>query len=497
MKRQALILLLILVLGSFVLAPAAAQSESVEPVAEEIRPDVAHLIGPLPEFRDISAWKGRNGLTLFSPDGKYVAVSAKKADVVIYESETRREVSAIDGKGFDAFSFSPDGTLAVVQNSSDASMEIFEVETGKSVRKIRGLGKVSNFSKAVGGAGLENEAWGIYPVSFLEMGRVPVTPNWDMILVNKNDKEFSLYDFQTGELRVDLDHAKYNAAWENTKVVVAVLGLLGGVSSDILLGSISNTQFSKDGKYLLIANGNSKPSLWDIEKGELLTKFDAEAKVYYARFSPDSTMVATSDYHGYTKIWDVKTGDMIASIGSKKDRGIALGWSPDSTRIYLNPRRRDDLRSYDARTGEMIHRFETSDPNGSFLREDGKIAITIPRKNKRILFQIWNAETAELVKTVPRVKGQDSIVSLKWHPDGEMFATAEGLDENVKLWNTDGDLLQTLSFTSMPMNFSSDGKFLITGGKLSDRKTDTGYIWKLGDETPPEQRLALVRQLFF
>lgn len=464
------------------------------------QPDVAvpkietvRVLGALPEFRDISAWKGRTGLTLFSPDGRYLAVSGKKADVVIYESATRREVCVIDGKGFDAFSFGPDSKFAVVQNSSDASMEIFEVETGNSVRKIRGLGKVSNFSKAVGGAGMVNEAWGIYPLAMLEMGRVPVTPDWRSILVNKNDKEFSLYDFQSGELKVDLDHAKYNAAWENTKVAIAILGALGGNPAAFdILGSISNTQFSNDGKFLLISNGNKKPSLWNLEKGELLAKFDAGARVYYARFSPDSKMVATSDLHGYTKIWDTANGEVIASIGDKDDRGIVLGWSADSSKIFLNPRRKDDLRSYDPKTGQMIHRFELSNPNGSFLRQDGKIAITAPRGNKQVLFQIWDAENAKLLVTVPRTKGQDAIISLKWSPDGEMVATAEGTDENIKLWNLKGDLLQTLTLSCMPMNFSPDGRYLVTGGKLSDRKTDTGYVWEFG-AAPKDEKLALLR----
>lgn len=460
------------------------------------KPDVAQAMGTLPEFRDISAWKGRTGLTLFSPDSKYIAVSGKKADVVVYESATRREVCAINGKGFDAFSFSPDSKFAVVQNTGDGSMEIYEVETGKSVRQIRGLGKVSNFSKTVGGSGLVNEAWGLYPLAVLEMGRVPVTPDWKMILVNKNDKEFSLYDFQSGELKFDLDHSKYNAAWENTKVVISILGALGGNPAAFdILGSISNTQFSNDGKYLLIANGNKKPSLWDIEKKKLLAKFDAGARVYYARFSPDSKMVATSDFHGYTKIWNAETGELITTIGSEDDRGIVLGWSTASDKIFINPRRKDDLRSYDPKTGQMIHRFESSDPGGSFLKPDGKIAITVPRKNKTVLFQIWDSETAKLLVTVPRVKGQDSLVSLKWSPDGEMLATAEGTDEKIKLWNLQGELIQTLASSCMPMNFSPDGKYMVTGGKLSDRKTDTGYIWQIGGD-PLREKLALKTQAF-
>ncbi len=452
--------------------------------------EVVHVMGALSEFRDISLWKGRTGLTLFSPDAKYLAVSGKKADVVIYESATRREVSVIDGKGFTAFSFSPDSKFAVVQNSKDGSMEVYEVETGKSVRQIRGLGKVSNFTKSVGGAGPVNEAWGIYPLAILEMGRVPTTPDWKSILVNKNDKEFSLYDFQTGELKADLDHSKYSAAWENTKVLVSVLSLLAGVPMDIL-GSISNTQFSNDGKYILIANGNSKPSLWNIEKGELLAKFDAGARVYYARFSPDSKMVATSDFHGYTKIWDTAMGDVLATIGDKQDRGIVLGWSADSSKIFINPRRKDDLRSYDPKTGQMVHRFQASNPNGSFLRQDGQIAITAPRGNKKVLFQIWDTESSKLLATVPRKKGQDAIISLKWSPDDEIIATAEGTDENIKLWNLKGELLQTLTLSCMPMNFSQNGKYLVTGGKLTDKKTDTGYIWQFGE--PAEEKLALLR----
>ncbi|MGI8812525.1 MAG: WD40 repeat domain-containing protein [Pyrinomonadaceae bacterium] len=486
MKFLTFILLMVIPVGG--VTSAFSQRPQTVPKKE-----FAHVLGALPEFRDISAWKGRTGLTLFSPDGKYLAVSGKKADVVIYESATRREVCAIDGKGFEAFSFSPDSKFAVVQNSSDGSIEIFEVESGKSVRQIRGLGKVSNFTKTVGGAGMVNEAWGIYPLAVLEMGRVPVTPDWKSILVNKNDKEFSLYDFQSGELKVNLDHSKYNAAWENTKVALSVLAVLGGSPAALnLLGSTSNTQFSNDGKYLLIANGNKNPSLWNLAKGELLTKFDAGAQVFYARFSPDSKMVATSDFHGYTKIWDTATGDTISTIGDKDDRGIVLGWSSDSSVIFVNPRREDDLRSYDSRTGKMVNRFEGSNPNGSFLRPDSQIAITAPRGNKTVLFQIWDAESAKLLVTVPRAKGQHAIISLKWSPDGEVIATAEGTDKNIKLWDLKGDLLQTLAFSCMPMNFSRDGKYLVTGGKLNDGKTDTGYVWEFGSETS-EDKLALLR----
>ena len=186
--------------------------------------DLAVVKAPLAEFRDISVWKGRAGLTLFSPNGKYLAVSGKTADVVIYDTETGKVISKIDGNGFRAFSFSPDGKFAIAQNTGDLSMGIFDVETGKAVREIRGIGKLSNLNKMFGGTGLINEINGILPTVVLEMGRVPVTKNWRNILVNKNDKEFAIFDFETGNLKFELQHENFNSGWESTKLVFAILG---------------------------------------------------------------------------------------------------------------------------------------------------------------------------------------------------------------------------------------------------------------------------------
>ena len=99
--------------------------------------DIATLKLNLPEFRNASFWLGRTGLTLFSDDGKYVAVSAKTADVAIYDTNTGNLVSKIDGKGFWAFSFSPDGKNVIVQKGSSKFKEeiikngfnLIEVET--------------------------------------------------------------------------------------------------------------------------------------------------------------------------------------------------------------------------------------------------------------------------------------------------------------------------------------------------------------------------------
>ncbi|HLA95129.1 MAG TPA: hypothetical protein VK612_05360 [Pyrinomonadaceae bacterium] len=362
-------------------------------------------------------------------------------------------------------------------------MQIFETENGKSVREIRGLGKLSNINKTLGGGFLS----GIV----LEMGRVPVTKNWKNILVNKNDKEFSIFDFETGELKFDLQHENFNSGWESTKLVFALLGAAAGTPAGFaFLGSASTSQFSENSRYLLIANGNKKPTLWNIESGSLISKFDAGERVFHSGFSPDGTMVATSDFDGITKVWDTETGQLLSTIGSKKERGIVAAWNRSGSKIFIIPSGKGDLKAYAPQSGTRIYAFEGSMPNSTILNKNSTLFLTTPRKNKAILFQIWDLETGKLIASAPRAKKQGVLISLKWSPDSRMIATSDGLKKEVKIWNTKGEYLQTLSSSTLPMRFSDDGKYLATGGVLPNTKLDTGYLWEF-PEVESDERLAL------
>ena len=455
----------------------------------DAKQDVAHTVASMSEFRDISAWKGRTGLIHFSADGKYIAVSAKSADVAIYSTETGKIVSLIDGKGFIAVSFSPDSKHIVVQHKADSSMEIFEVETGKSLRSIRGVGTTSQISKSIGGTGLINQLNGVFPTIVLEMGRIPASNDWASLLVNKNDSEFSLYDFETGSLKYELKHANYNGGAERAKIALAIL--VGGGA--LYLGSASNPKFSDKGTYLLIANGNRNPTLWKASTGELVSRFESTARVMYHRFSPDESMVATSDYEGVTRIWDTATGKLVSTIGSKKQPGAVAAWSADSTKVIVIPEKTGDLAAFDPETGQQVFSYETSVPDGALFSENLKFVATRPRKNKLVLFQLWETDTGKLIATVPRGKNEDAVISLKWNPNDGYFATSQGFKDDIKVWNTKGELLQTLKNTTVPMEFSGDGKWLATGGRLANNKTDIGYIWAFAGEPLDDERLGMLR----
>jgi WD40 repeat protein len=437
--------------------------------------DVAVVKHSLPEFRDASIWKGRAGLTLFSPDGKYLAISGKTADVVIYETATGTIKTKIDGRGFTAFSFSPDSTFVVAQNSGNESLEVYETETGKKIRDIRGLDKLSNFKKDIGGSGPYGNAFGVYHYDSPEMESVPISPNWKSILINKNDKEYSLFDFTTGDFKYELEHENFSKSWETTKLIFLMLGNGGN-----LAGSISFAEFSADSKFVVIVNGNKKPTVWNVETGKLVSILETQYKVFNAKFSPNGKMISTSDLGGVTKIWDSETGNAISTFGSKKDRTLVTMWSRDSERVLsVSFTKKNDVRAIEVKSGKSQFIFDKSDSFQVFPSTEKMFIATIPKKDKTILFQIWETDTGKLIATVPRKKGENSLVSLKWSPDNQLIATTNGLRNDVQLWNLSGEHLQTLPNTTFPMKFSDDGKLLATGGRTADPKNDIGYIWDL------------------
>lgn len=189
-------------------------------------------------------------------------------------------------------------------------------------------------------------------------------------------------------------------------------------------------------------------------------------------------MIATSDVGGITKLWNTKNGELISTIGTKKEKGIVAGWSKDGVKFFIQPLNKGDIRAYDAK-GTSLYTFEGSNPKATLLNTDSSLLLTAPKKDKAILFQIWDANTGQLLATAPRAPKHKSPISIKFSPDGSLLAISTGIKDIVEIWNVKGELVQVLDNSTMPMEFSGDGKYLATGGVLPKTKTDAGYLWEM------------------
>jgi hypothetical protein len=89
------------------------------------------------------------------------------------------------------------------------------------------------------------------------------------------------------------------------------------------------------------------------------------------------------------KGWDTATGGLISTIGDKKDDGVVAGWNATGEKVIINPLDKGDLQAVNPKTGAVLYEFAGSMPNGTIFSNDMKLLVTVPRKNKSILFQIW------------------------------------------------------------------------------------------------------------
>jgi hypothetical protein len=109
-------------------------------------------------------------------------------------------------------------------------------------------------------------------------------------------------------------------------------------------GLLEVVVFSPDGKTMATGNFSGDIFLWRVEDGTLLYEIDAYGSrrdVTALAFSPDGRQLASgSSLGGILKIWDVSTGDLIATVD---DLGINLHhltqivFSPDSQFIFAVP----------------------------------------------------------------------------------------------------------------------------------------------------------------
>jgi WD40 repeat protein len=200
-------------------------------------------------------------------------------------------------------------------------------------------------------------------------------------------------------------------------------------------------------------------------------------------WSPDGRWIAIApDQTKAVSIWNAQDGTVTATVPLEESPAIQLAWNSQSNRLAIgfisSTLRFVDLSGKVSSITNLPHQPRSIDwkPNSSML------AVVYEQANTSHVLQFWDADSLQslpltipvtgylnrirwcpignrfaiLVNHQPLIWDVDlrraavctghpgSCVDLCWNPDGHHLATV-GRDKTTKIWNADGDCLQTLT----------------------------------------------------
>ena len=288
----------------------------------------------------------------YSPAGTHIAV-ASRIGILLYDTQIYEPELLTGHKGqIWNIAFSPDGkTLA--SSGQDKSIRLWDVNTGRQIRKIRW--QVINWS-------------------------VTFSPDGKTLAIGNKDHTIHLLDAHTG------------------KHLQTLTGHIGG-------GWVTGIAYSPNGNMLALygteLHGQHTIRLWDANTGQQLRTLlhDADGPVFGATnvvFSPDSSTIASAS-RSSIRLWDVNTGQQIRTIIEDAPAIHSVAFSPDGSTIagadsfaivLWNANTGEHIRTI-TRCGGHVGRVVAFSPDGKTIASGGHEEA-----------HLWNVKTGQLIRTL-------------------------------------------------------------------------------------------------
>jgi WD40 repeat protein len=461
--------------------------------------------------------------TVWSPDGKKLAVGGQEGKITIWDVTTGKSQTLYGHVFFVTnFAWNQDGKT-LISVGMDNTIKIWDVTTGKRLKTLFGLGHDGGIidirwnpqSKILASTGQYDQKtilWNMdvnnlvankviqdkeisekinFPAHKSSVTSLVWSPDGKILASNASEEEggtIKLWDTSTGK--------SLNIPSENQKTAITPLSF---ANANIAWNPNSKT-FATTGRERIvkkvsgnssaIANeieyGGTKLVIWDATTGKPLKTIDA-AKSEKLVWSPDGKTLATS---GDTSIrlWDAATGKLLNTINGQFIYPN-FAWSPDGKTIVgydLN-----QMKLWDVTTGKLsktlvglkLEELSTGGgETGNMLRaiawsRDGKFIATTDVSRT---IQIWDATAGKFVKSLT---GHGSaVLDVVWSDDSKNL-TSVSQDKTIKRWDiSTGKEIETIGI-NLPHTgrvfWSSDGKKLAAGEWFNSTNNQRIQIWDI------------------
>jgi WD40 repeat protein len=345
----------------------------------------------------------------FSADGKYFASGGKGAK--LWDLATRQEIMTIDNNTALSISFSPDGKHFLCGGYGSSlfipkpTMKIFDVATG---------GEIIDFK--------------IQPSYDYRLESVAYSPDGKYVLSGSNGGMIDLWDISSGRSirTVKINYSVKALSFSSD----GKYALSGGFDNSVILWNAKNlTQvkkfvghtgygiwsvaFSSDGKYALSAGNDGQVKIWDLAAGTELRPLAGHISGGVggygasAKFFPNGKYVISAG-DASTRIWDVATGEEVASMIAFEDGE----WIITTANGYYNSSPKGD-QYLQVKVGGK--EYSTEQLRESFYRPDlVKVALSGGSlKELKKVADVKPPPVVAIVDTPKSIDNSDAAITLK------------------------------------------------------------------------------------
>jgi WD40 repeat protein len=225
----------------------------------------------------------------------------------------------------------------------------------------------------------------------------------------------------------------------------------------------NNVAVSPDGRLAAAPSfGDKSLRVWNLSSGELaLPPLFAEGGVWEVNFSADGTKLLASGTSA--QVWEVATGkprSVPLSLPPTETRFLALpAFSRDGQRVVSSSGKTNDVRVWNAATGELIAGLNTDSPVGrAEFSADGE-QVVAASTNGTVF--VWNLPASE---PALRFSADDAVRVVRFSADGQRIATAGG--KHARVWDARSGQPVTPPLRNaggvFRAEFSPDGRWLVT-----------------------------------